>query len=286
MNFNGQWRFDSPGKIPDGVNREFNTLVGKIASQGNSRQAILEHFKRYFAGVIGATSSTSSSESWAESDLDRYMSHAADNAPLFIEAFFDGCEGLAHSGFVVPDVGRMNRILAENNAGYEIRPPDLVVIGLHQPIPVPERYVSLDERAQETIRESFKNSEQLLAEGRPRQAVQEILWLMESVATAFRGLSAGDTTIEGKYFNKIADALRKHHKGTTFEQVLNWLTTLHGYLSSPTGGGIRHGRDLKEGIEIGPSEGRLYCNLIRTYVTFLIAEHERLSTAETTRFLA
>ena len=51
---------------------------------------------------------------------------------------------------------------------------------------------------------------------------------------------------------------------------------LHGYLSSPTGGGVRHGVDLNEGMEFGITEARLYCNLIRSYLTFLIAEHERL----------
>src|SRR5271166_367595 len=72
------------------------------------------------------------------------------------------------------------------------------------------------------------------AAGRHRQAVQEILWLLETVSTAFRGLDTGVATVQGKYFNKIAEDLRKHHKGTTLDQVLTWVPTLHGYLSSPT----------------------------------------------------
>ncbi|SPZ48216.1 Uncharacterised protein [Agrobacterium tumefaciens] len=58
------------------------------------------------------------------------------------------------------------------------------------------------------------------------------------------------------------------------------MMTLHGYLSSPTGGGVRHGVDLKEGLALEIDEARLYCNLIRSYLTFLIAEHERLSRRE------
>lgn len=100
---------------------------------------------------------------------------------------------------------------------------------------------------------------------------------MESVVTAFKGLSTGSATIEEKYFNKIAQELRTKKKGHTIEQVLAWLTTLHGYLSSPTGGGVRHGVDLKSGITVNPDEGRLYCNLIRSYVTFLMTEHDRMS---------
>ena len=115
------------------------------------------------------------------------------------------------------------------------------------------------------------------AAGRHRQAVQEILWLLEAVSTAFQGLDTGVATLQGKYFNKIAEDLRKHHKGTTLDQVLTWVPTLHGYLSPPTGGGIRHGANLKAGIAIQPNEARLFCNLIRSYISFLMAEHERLS---------
>lgn len=276
MKMEGAWRFDSPGALPRDAVIEFDTLVGKVAAQGN-RWAILEHFKRYFAGACGSTANRSSSESWAESDLNSLIGQAADNAPLFIEAFYEGCEALRGDHFTLPEVGRVNRILADHQAGFEIRLPAIVAVGIHKPIPVPERYQSLDEQAQDLLQQSFRESERLLSEGHPRQAVQEILWLMETVLTAFKGLSAGETTIEAKYFNKIAIELRMKMKGQTIEQVLTWLTTLHGYLSSPTGGGVRHGVDLKSGITINADQGRLYCNLIRSYVTFLMAEHERLS---------
>ncbi len=75
-------------------------------------------------------------------------------------------------------------------------------------------------------------------------------------AYTFKGLSAGETTIEAKYFNRIAIELRTKMKGQTIEQVLTWLTTLHGYLSSPTGGGVRHGVDLKSGRTTFGNSGR------------------------------
>jgi hypothetical protein len=62
LKFNGAWRFNSPGPIADGVSAEFSGLIGKIATQGN-RQAVLEHFKSFFAGAAGSTSSWSSSPS-------------------------------------------------------------------------------------------------------------------------------------------------------------------------------------------------------------------------------
>jgi hypothetical protein len=278
LKFNGAWRFDSPGRIANGVSAEFSKLIGKIASQG-SRQSMLEHFKSYFASAAGTTSSWSSSASWAESDLDGYISDAAGNAPLFIEAFYDACESLqsAHPDYAVPDVAMINRILAKFDAGYQVQPPDLIPQNPQGAIEVAEEPLSLDQQAQDIIQQSLKQSEQLLSEGRDRQAVQEVLWLLETVSTAFQGMDTGAGTIQGKYFNKIAEDLRKHHKGKILEQVLAWVTTLHGYLSSPTGGGIRHGTDLKTGIVIQPNEARLFCNLIRSYIYYLMAEHSRLA---------
>jgi hypothetical protein len=277
LKFNGAWRFDTPGPVADGVSADFSRLIGKIAAQGNL-QRVLEHFKNYFAGAVGTTSSWSSSASWAETDLRGYMDESAANAPLFIEAFYDACESLqhAHPDYAVPDVPFINRILSSRNAGYRIQPPHLISEIDHLAVEVPPEPLSLDQQAQEIIQQSLKQSEQLLSEGRDRQAVQEILWLLETVSTAFQGLETGSGTIQGKYFNKIADDLRKHHKGKTLDQVLAWVSILYGYLSSPTGGGIRHGTDLKTGIVIQPNEARLFCNLIRSYISYLMVEHERL----------
>jgi hypothetical protein len=63
----------------------------------------------------------------------------------------------------LPDLPRINRVLHENQAGYEIRPADLVSLNRQVPVTVPERTASLDEQAQETIQKSLKDSEQLLA---------------------------------------------------------------------------------------------------------------------------
>jgi hypothetical protein len=277
LKFSGTWRFHSPGAIAGGVSDDFFSLIGKVAAQGH-RQRIFEHFKGHFANAVGATSSWSSSESWAESDLQRYMSDAATNAPLFIDAFYSACMTLSagHPDFAIPDATMINAILAKHNAGYDIQPPDLIAQNPNVIIAVPEHVPSLDMQAQEVIKQSLKQSDEYLSRGQYRQAVQEILWLLETISTLFQGLSIGDGTVEGKYFNKIADELRRHQRGTSFKQVMNWATTLHGYLSSPTGGGVRHGANLRAGVAMQENEARLFCNLIRSYITFLMAEYERL----------
>ncbi len=278
LKFDSTWRFDSPGKIPAPIAREFSDIIAKIA-RGDQR--LIEHFKRYFGAAGGFTSSWSSSASWADSDLQNYMDHASENAPLFIEAFYDACEDLRKDeDLPAPDVQLINRILTKHHAHYQINPPNLVALGSAHISAPPEIPASLDQKAQEVIQTSISEGQRLLSEGRHRQAVQEVLWLLETVSTAFQGVNDGENSVSGKYFNKIIEQLRQNNQGTAFEQIIGWITKLHGYLSAPAGGGIRHGMHLKEGVATSPSEARLYCNLIISYVSFLLSEYERLKTPE------
>jgi hypothetical protein len=277
LQFNNRWHFDSPGPIEGGVASGFLDLINRICGQGH-RQSILEHFKSYFAAAAGVPHHVSSNASWAASDLERVMDEAAGNAPLFIDAFYSACERLQRQNpdMALPDAARINLVLAGAGAGYQIDPPALVATRVHIPIAVPEQAPSLDTQAQALIEEALKASERALSEGNGRQAVQEVLWLLETISTSFRSPEVLDGSIQGRYFNKIIAELRQRERGHK-EQILQWMMTLHGYLSSPTGGGIRHGVDVREGLALEIDEGRLYCNLIRSYLTFLIAEHDRLS---------
>jgi hypothetical protein len=277
LKFESAWRFDSPGKIPSGVSNDFSDMIGKIA---RGEQKILEHFKQYFASASGTTAAWSSSARWADSDLHTYMDSAAENAPLFIEAFYDACETLkSEHDYPAPDVNLINRILANYEAPYRVEPPNLVFQKSHVTALPPDIPVSLDQGARELIQASISEGQKLIAEGRYRQAVQEVLWLLETVTTAFQGLNDGETSIEGKYFNKIIEELKGNKQGTALEQIIGWIKNLHGYLSAPVGGGIRHGMHLKEGVATSQSEARLYYNLTISYISFLLSEYERIKAA-------
>ena len=277
LQFDGRWRFDSPGPIEAAVQEGFRDLINRVCGQGQ-RKAILEHFKARFCAAANTEYWPSTNERFASEDLDRDMARAETNAPIFIEAFWDACQELRarNPTLVVPDAGRINRILADADAGYQLDPPMLVATRVHIPINVPDAPPSLDVQAQAIINESLDASQHSLSEGNGRQAVQEVLWLLETISTAFRGPEILDGSIQGRYFNEIIGELRQRGRGHQ-EQILQWMMTLHGYLSSPTGGGVRHGVDLREGLALQIDEARLYCNLIRSYLTFLIAEHERLA---------
>ena len=286
LKFPGAWRFDPPvGEslnttvIPRAAIHEFAGLIQKVATQGDL-QEYLEHFKGHFCAANGTTHVWSSSPSWAETDLDSQMQSAAENPPLFLEALYDACEAIRRrpGELFAPDAAMINALCRKHDIGYEIRPPELV---LRDPtakvIPVPERPPTLAEKGREILTASLRRAEELLDAGRGREAVQESLWLLETVTTGFRGLETASGTVEGRYFNKIVTELRQAAHGKSLDRVLEWATALHGYLSSPTGGGVRHGLDLRQGLELSPNEARLFCNLVRSYLAYLLTEHERLA---------
>jgi hypothetical protein len=290
LKFNSQWRFQPPpdgiyrnSKIPGEALADFDSFICKIATQGK-RWNILEDFKEAVSRAAGRSYYRSSSESWAESDLSSDMSYAAENAPLFLEAFYDACMEFQSHGMFAPDAEMINALCERHRIGYILKPPELlfresVSATVNAPVSVDNCTRTLAEEAIEILQQSLARSEQLLKEGHHREAVQETLWVLESVTTtAFSGLeTTTGEVIRGKYFNKIIDDLRRLARGSTSDRVLEWMKNLHGFLSSPTGGGVRHGIDLNAAVQIGPAESRLFCNLIRSYTGYLLAEHERLT---------
>ena len=276
LEFDASCRFEAPpGEVPDKLINEFSTLIARITTHRPGK-ATLEHFKSYFAAAAGTTSTWSSNAGWAQVDLESYMQQASLNVPLFIEAFYDSCEVFGRNGAAVPDVDLINRLIAESEVPYRIDPPDLVFTGQGvAPVAGQHATASLDKQALEALHDAISISERMLAEGNGRQAVQEILWVLETITTAFRGLDTDTGTVQGNYFNKIVAELKTQNKGTHMNQVLSWTMKLHGYLSSPTGGGIRHGADVAALQPLQLHEARLFCNLIRSYVNFLIDEHTR-----------
>lgn len=271
------WRFGSPGEIDIALVRRFSELIGLMASQG-SRRGTFEHFKGYYAGPAGRQNAYSSSESWAESDLDDFMRGAASNAPLFLEAFIEGARALAQSGIDIPDDAYINGLLADHGVGYRVQGDAIIASDPNAHLPTTNMVpLSLNEQGRMLVLDSFALSSRLFDEGRHRQGVQELLWLLETVSTAFRGLDTGDQTVKGKYFNEIVRALREARKGSIVEQALVWMSTMHGYLSAPSGGGIRHGQDLNTGIEMTENDAVLVANLVRSYIQFLMSEHQRMT---------
>ena len=286
LHFSGRWRFEPPSdteyilsQVPQPAVEDFVELVRRLAPQAD-RWDTLELFKRHFVESTGATHWRSSAVVFAEHDLLRDAQAAAANAPLFVEAFFDACRAFegGDPNRYAPDADRINTVLARHNIGFEIQGDQLILRGTEPPlVEVAAVAPTLAEQAAQMIRESLQRASEMLEQGRGREAVQESLWLLETVTTAFRGLDTQVGSIEGRYFNQIVRELRGANRGTSLDLVLQWVMGLHGYLSSPTGGGVRHGLDLQEGVRITTNEARLFCNLTRSYVGYLLSEYERMA---------
>lgn len=261
------WRFGNPGELDAGAVNAFYDLVLKIAAQRET-WSIIELFKSRFGG-----SSRSSSEDWAKSDLHVCMHAAASNAPSFIDAFWSACHAAQSDNFgiAVPDETVANKILADFGEPYEIRPPRLVSRGQIPPpeIVIPEQ--SLTSRGRAVVQKSLLQADEFLLAQKPRQAVQEIIWLLETVTTAFEGRESGTGTIDGKYFNDIIKDLQRHNADTALREVMGWVKKLHGFLSSPSGGAVRHGMHLERGKDVDMKEAELFCNLTKSYIGYLLA---------------
>jgi len=273
LEFDPEWRFKSPGELPLEASRELFGFACTAATSGDERR-VLEAFKKHFAPIAGESYVQSTSTSWATRDLERLMLEAGDNAPLFIATLHHACEEVRRMGASVPDVEALNCVLLRHEAGFVIHPPRIVRSDA-EPSALPVRSPSVREQTNALIATSLEESQRLLQEGRNRQAILEVLWLMETVSTAFKGAATESGSVEGKYFVKIVKDLRRLHRGKTLDQVLGWISNLHGYLSSPTGGGIRHGTDVDDPKDLADHEARLFCNLVREYIRYLLAAHER-----------
>lgn len=277
LKFDGEWRFDSPGPLPQKAVGLFLEYVGKIRSPLGQKET-LEHFGKFFSDAAGQTFSSSSSIGWAETDLSTYADNAADNAALFIEAFVDACSELKqrHPETQTPSERHINNILEETQSGYYIKSGTLFSSNTKKQLPDPEKKFNLNEEAHIIVQESLEVADSLLRDGRNRQAVQEILWLLETVSTGFTGVENDRIKIKGKYFSQIIKDIRNQNTNVQTQMILKSISELYGFLSSPKGGGIRHGSDISNPIYIDDNQARLYCNLIRSYIWYLLEEHKKI----------
>jgi hypothetical protein len=255
--------------VPQAAVEEFAALITRVA-EGHAEAEVQKTYQNEFARALGTRV-----VHFAPLTLKGAMYEAARNAPLFIDAFYSACLELKtnKSAVQIPTVETINAILDEFGSGYLVQPPNLVLREEAVLVQVPT--ISLLERAHEEFLGAVSRSQELLEGGKPREAVQEILWLLESVATAFSGISVGATVVRGKYFNEIVKDIRHAKPSSTLDTALKWLMAFHGYLSSPTGGGVRHGRSLDLDTLL-PHEAEFFCNLTRSYISYLLSEYQAL----------
>jgi len=110
--------------------RDMIALGLKIQSP-HGRKHVLETFKEHFARASGQTSNSSSSVTWAETDLLPLALAAAESAPGFIAGFFNACEELEAQGGTVPGEANINSLLARHGCHYHIDDGALVVTAPH-----------------------------------------------------------------------------------------------------------------------------------------------------------
>jgi hypothetical protein len=286
LNFNPAWRLNPPaddelhhGEIPWQAVEDFSQLIRAIAV-GDFRRDIWEHFKRGFSGPARREFWRSTNAGFAEQDGLAYMQEAARNPPMFLEALYDCWTSLQQQRpqQIPPILDNINRLLAAHQIGYRVNPPTLEILGEAPAlVEVAIPPATMAERARDVIRASLNSAAGHLENGDDRAAVMESLWLLDSITTLFSGMNLPQGQVNGNYFNTIVTDLRRLEVGGALPHALRWMETMYGYLSAPRGGQIRHGMHLSDDIQLNRNEARLYCNLIRSYIEYLLGEHERLT---------
>lgn len=261
--------------IPRDAVDEFFTFAKLMAQRGDAEE-IYYIFRAEFSEAMGNPRYRSSSLFFAPQDARDAMDSAASNAPVFIATFFKACSEIAEKfgAANVPDVATLNRLLEKHGIGYVIDPPTLRLREAVDVVPVHPS--NLLQQAHQRFRSAAERSEQLLSEGKDDEAVSHIWWLLESISTAFAELNVNGRKIQGDYFNEVMKSIQQADGSSTLGTVARWLTALQAYLSGPDQGGIRHGGQLHlEGLL--HHEAVLFFNLTRSYVSYLLAEYERLT---------
>lgn len=266
--------------IPADAVDDFFTFA-KLTAQRGDAEEIYYIFRGMFSEAVGMPRYRSSSLYFAPGDAKLAMEEAAKNAPVSISAFYSACSEVAErfGASNAPDVATINRLLEKHRIGYVIDPPHLRLRDTVDVVPVTP--TTLLQQAHEKFRNAVARSEQLLQEDKGEEAVNHIWWLLESISTAFAGLTINGRVVGGDYFNEVIKGIQQAAGGTsTLGTVARWLAALQSYLSGPDQGGIRHGRQLHlEGLQ--PHEAILFCNLTRSYISYLLSEYERVTSTAT-----
>lgn len=284
LTFDIAWELTPPqdgtyinSKIPPDALENFFGILTRAANRTDDPEEVYYIIRAEFNEAMGLPVYRSSSLYFAPGDAKSAMNRAAENAPVFISAFYGACKQIKKQfgSKTAPSVPVMNRLLEMHRLGYVIAPPNLVLREQVEVVPVQSSTVL--EQAQARFREAIERSRVLLEENNGDEAVAQIWWLLESIMILFSGCSMNGQEISGTYFNEVAKSLKRAAgDAAVMGAVARWLEMLQSYLSGPGEAGIRHGRHLHmEGLK--KHEAELFCNLTRSYISYLLSEYEILT---------
>jgi len=288
LTFDISWELTPPqdsssyvnSKVPVDAIEQFYAILTRAANRTNDPEEVYYLIRAEFSEAMGLPVYRSSSLYFAPSDAKAAMERAAENAPIFISAFYGVCKQIKKQfgSKAAPSIPVMNRLLEMHRLGYIIAPPNLVLREQVEVVPVQSSTVL--EQAQARFREAIERSRVLLEDDKGDEAVAQIWWLLESIMLSFSGCNMNGQEISGSYFNEVTKSLKRSAgDGEVMGAVARWLEALQSYLSGPSEAGIRHGSHLhREGLK--KHEAELLCNLTRSYISYLLSEYELLTADE------
>jgi hypothetical protein len=291
LGFPTAWRFSAPkvgpnnsSALPPAALEELARLAIQLAGFSFAGTWVgLETFKKHLYPAAGvAYHGKSSDEGWAETDLRSVITELQGQPPLLIEGLVTAGRVLTDKSGepLLSDAEPLNAILRKYNFGLRVTGDKLEPTSEVNPdaFAVPP----LIERRSAELSELWGRSEQLLAEGRNREAAAASWTVVESVLLVFKGRTVGGAVVDGNHFNKIVKSLKNNARfdaelEPVFEQAVRLAERLQDYLSNPDTGGVRHGFGLDSAPK-SAHEARLLIDFAKGLARYICSEYDRLTT--------
>lgn len=256
-------------EIPVEAARAIERLIHQIADSAESTKATLEEFGRAFSASVGGSYYGSSDVGWAGTDLNSYLMDARTNPPKFLRTLVEAFNSVRdeRTDQEIPEVAHLNKILETHRVGYIIQPDGVLTLRTDY-IGEEDTDVPLLVKARAELESSWDKANDLLVQGKPREALEAIWWVVESMTADFAGAKVAGVQVQGTYFNEVIKDIKKAYPGTVRHRALSLLEQIQHWLSDPKQLGIRHGASATaQKVEL--PEARLIVGLVREYAKYL-----------------
>lgn len=277
ITFPKEWGFEPPRNTEEWyleevsveAAREIEGIIHQIANSPESAKGTLEKFGRAFSASVGGNYLNSSDVGWAGTDLNTYLMDARSNPPKFLRTFVDALNSVRdeRTDQDIPELPHLNTILETHRLGYIIQPDGRLTLRADYIGEVDTEVPALV-KARAELESSWEKANGLLVRGKPREALEAIWWVVESMTADFSGTSVAGVPVRGTYFNDVMKDIKKAYPGTVRHRALSLLEQIQHWLSDPKQLGIRHGASsTAQKVEL--PEARLIVGLVREYAKYL-----------------
>jgi len=222
--------------------------------------------------------SHSTSVEWAANDFRQRAYSARESARSFLADILEGFRQIERYGFPTRSEADVNTVLREVRSRWRVANGLAQVNTTASGVDTRNQGLAISEGCRREIDASVDKAEILLANGDGRDAVREMVDLMETVTSAFQGREFGGRKFKGKNLSHVAKSLASLGDDEFIRHAMHEMERFYGLMSSRERG-VRHGKlweVLESGADIDILAAQLYCDMARAYMNFILATYDKI----------